>query len=614
MCGIIGAVAQRDLAEVLIAGLNKLEYRGYDSAGIAILDHDNQLSRVRVCGKVNDLKDRLNTLKNSQEFTGRIGIAHTRWATHGKPSEDNAHPHVFKDEIALVHNGIIENQSAIKAELIKQGIKFSSQTDTEVIVKLLGVKLSKSKDLLKAFQETISELKGAYALAVISKDHPDRIIAARHHSPLVIGLGFQENFVASDTLALMPFTQKFIMLEEQDVAEIMQDQVKIYNAKGELQKREIKTLDLTLHSAERGDFRHYMQKEIFEQPEAVCAAIEGRLVDEEVLDNIFGQNAGEIFDKVQHCHIVACGTSFFAAEVAKFWLESIARIPTEVEIASEMRYRERIIKPNTLLICISQSGETADTIAALKSATEENFCGKLSICNVPNSTLVRLTDLSLLTHAGPEVGVATTKAFTTQLVGLLLLVYCLAKRTSIDLLLRSKIVDSLRKLPKILEGILSLDNEILEVAKLFKDKNHALFLGRGIHFPIAKEGALKLKEISYIHAEAYPAGELKHGPLALIDENMPVVALAPSDNLLDKLISNLHEVHARGGQLIVLGHNTLNLNIANNLIKLNLPDAPALLSPLVYTIPLQLLAYHVAVLKGTDVDQPRNLAKSVTVE
>lgn len=598
MCGIIAGIAQRDIAPILLEGLKRLEYRGYDSAGLAVINEAGQLERLRVCGKVKQLYD----LHEKQPALGKVGIAHTRWATHGKPSELNAHPHMFQDKIALVHNGIIENYLSLKETLLKKGIHFSSETDSEIVVQWIGLC---GKDLLSAVQETVAQLKGAYALAVVSQAEPGKVIAARQGSPLVIGIGINEHFIASDSLALLPVTQDYVVLEEGDVAEITRDQYVIYDKNCHLVERPVRKASLSMQSADRGQYRHFMQKEIFEQPEAVRQAISGRLP---VHDAVFGEKARECFDKTKLVQIVACGTSFHAGLVAKNWIEKIVRLPCQVEEASEFRYRNPVVLPGTLLVVISQSGETADTLAALRGATAKEYCGKLAICNVPESALVRESEFVFLTHAGPEIGVASTKAFTTQLVGLLMLVHCLGKGNN------PAIVQALQNLPQGIEQALELDKTIAHLAQRFDDKAHALFIARGICYPIVKEGALKLKEISYIHAEAYPAGELKHGPLALVDKHMPVIALVPQDHLLEKLCSNLEEVRARQGELIVFTERGTNIQAGPQCHVIEIPAMGEILAPVAFSVLLQLLAYHVAVLKGTDVDQPRNLAKSVTVE
>lgn len=610
MCGIVGAVAERNIENTLIDGLKRLEYRGYDSAGIALITLDKKLDRVRSVGKVKTLEE---TLKGAK-LTGKTGIAHTRWATHGAPSEQNAHPLLSANEIALVHNGIIENHDALRHKLIALGYQFTSDTDTETVVHLLHYHNGQLGDLLKATHATIAELQGAYALGIVSSHHPERLIAVRHGSPLVIGLGNGENYIASDPLALLSLTSEFIYLEDSDIAVITQNNVQIY-ADDKIVQRKTHKLEVKNDIADRGEHRHYMMKEIAEQPQAIAANLEGRLGDKHVLESAFGLTAKTIFEKVEQVQFVACGTSYHAAQVARYWLEGIAGIPCSVEVASEFRYRKTVVKPNTLFVCLSQSGETADTLAALRLAKQIGYASTLAICNVAESSLVREADLHFMTRAGAEIGVASTKAFTTQLSSLLILTLALGHKREISTEIEAHIVTQLHALPKYAEEALALDPIIAKLAIKFADKQHALFLGRGALFPVALEGALKLKEISYIHAEGYPAGELKHGPLALVDKNMPVIAIAPNDNLLEKIKSNLHEVRARGGELFVftdivkeVGENSA----VNHIIEM--PHVDPILAPIVYTLPLQLLAYHVAVLKGTDVDQPRNLAKSVTVE
>lgn len=610
MCGITAGIAQRDIGPILLEGLKRLEYRGYDSAGLAILTDQGMLERIRVCGKVNQLLQAYE----KEPVLGKIGVAHTRWATHGKPSEANAHPHMYQNSIALVHNGIIENYLSLRETLEARQIQFSSETDSEVVVQWIGQELENTRSLLGALQATVKELTGAYALAIVSKDYPDRIVAARQGSPLVIGIGIGENFVASDSLALLPFTQNFVILEDGDVAEIFRDRYVIYDYLGNEVQRRVRKVTLNVQSTDRGKFRHFMQKEIFEQPEAIRSALASRLHENDIPDAIFGANAHQCFENTRALQIVACGTSFHAGLVAKHWIEQIVGIPCQTEVASEMRYRRSVISPGTLFVTLSQSGETADTLAALRGISSQNYCGKLAICNVPESSLVRDSELVLLTHAGPEIGVASTKAFTTQLISLLMLVQCLGKRNDPELTKHFQIVQALRSLPQVLEQVLQLDEPIAKLAQRFDNKQHTLFIGRGIYYPIVKEGALKLKEISYIHAEAYPAGELKHGPLALVDKHMPVVALAPNDQLLDKLVSNLQEVRARQGELIVFAERGTGLTTNKDMTVIEIPQVGELLAPIAFSVLLQLLAYHVAVLKGTDVDQPRNLAKSVTVE
>ncbi|MBU0500408.1 MAG: glutamine--fructose-6-phosphate transaminase (isomerizing) [Gammaproteobacteria bacterium] len=611
MCGIVGGIAQRDLTPILIEGLRRLEYRGYDSAGVAVLDAGGQIKRIRRLGKVKGLDEAVE----AEGLTGRIGIAHTRWATHGVPSEENAHPHQSGDRVALVHNGIIENHEELRHRLMENGHSFSSQTDTEVIVHAVYDRLVAGDDLLNAVRNTLGQLEGAYALGVISIDNPDRLIAARHGSPLIIGIGFGEHFIASDISALLPVTQRFIVLEEGDVAELTTDAVSIYDAKGQRVEREVRESRLSADTVEKGPYRHFMLKEIHEQPRAIADTLEGRISGSHILASALGHAADSLLNEIGAVQIVACGTSYHAGLVARYWIERFTGLPCNVEVASEYRYRVPVVLPDCLFITISQSGETADTLAALRKAKEIGYRATLAICNVSESSLVRESQLCLLTHAGPEIGVASTKAFTTQLTALLLLVGCLGKARGLREINEQELVEQLRELPGLCQEILKLDGPIQALAEEFVDKQHALFLGRGSNFPIALEGSLKLKEISYIHAEAYPAGELKHGPLALIDEEMPVVAVAPNNTLLDKLKSNLEEVRARGGRLYVFADETVSVSASGEgYTVLVMPHCPSLIAPIAYTLPLQLLAYHVAVLKGTDVDQPRNLAKSVTVE
>ena len=610
MCGIVGAVAERDVVPILIEGLKRLEYRGYDSSGVVVLDSHNSLHRVRAPGKVREME----AMAKAEELRGRSGIAHTRWATHGKPTQANAHPHMCRKIVAVVHNGIIENHESLRAAQRKAGYEFTSETDTEVVVHQIHYHLESGKSLLKAMQATVGELHGAYALGVVSKTEPGVLVAARRGSPLVIGVGIGEHFIASDVAALIPVTQRFIFLEDGDVAEITKDRLTIFNAAGQVVERPLKVSELTADAAERGQYRHYMQKEIFEQPRAIAETLEGRISGQTVLEAAFGLGAAEIFSKVQGIHIIACGTSFHAGMVARYWFESLAGIPCSVEVASEFRYRQPVVRRNSLVVAISQSGETADTLAALQEAKQRGFGASLAICNVPESSIVRETDLALMTRAGPEIGVASTKAFTTQLVALLMLVIVLGRRHGLSAQVEIDLVAQLKSLPARIEQALALDAQIEKLAERFADKHHALFLGRGTQYPVAMEGALKLKEISYIHAEAYPAGELKHGPLALVDANMPVIAVAPHNDLLEKLKSNLHEVKARGGELIVFADDSVDVEADPQIELFKIGSVPDPIAPIVFTIPLQLLAYHVAVLKGTDVDQPRNLAKSVTVE
>ena len=620
MCGIVGAVAERNITAVLVEGLKRLEYRGYDSAGVALLNEQGQLERRRRVGKVSELQAALN----DEPLAGRLGIAHTRWATHGAPSERNAHPHFSGrepgSELAVVHNGIIENHEQLRAQLKGLGYVFSSDTDTEVIVHLLEHKLQSLGDLSAALKAAVKELHGAYGLAVISAQQPDRLLAARSGSPLVIGLGLGENFLASDQLALRQVTDRFMYLEEGDIAEIRRDGVQIWDVDGNSVQRESVQYNEGAEAADKGAFRHFMLKEIHEQPKVVQRTLEGRLGSNQVLVQAFGPQAAELFARVKNVQIVACGTSYHAGMVARYWLEELAGIPCQIEVASEFRYRKVVVQPDTLFISISQSGETADTLAALRNAKalspeQGGYLASLAICNVGISSLVRESDLCLLTQAGPEIGVASTKAFTTQLVALMLLTLSLGQvRGSLDKQLEAELVDELRRLPTRLGEALAMDTVVEKVSELFAEKHHALFLGRGAQYPVAMEGALKLKEISYIHAEAYPAGELKHGPLALVDSDMPVVTVAPNNELLEKLKSNLQEVRARGGELLVFADEQAGLRNGEGTHVVNMPHIHDALAPILYTIPLQLLSYYVAVLKGTDVDQPRNLAKSVTVE
>ncbi len=611
MCGIVGGVAQRDVYPILIEGLKRLEYRGYDSAGLAVVTHDNAITRHRRLGKVAELEAAIT----AQPLPGGAGIAHTRWATHGIPSENNAHPHICNDTIAVVHNGIIENFEELRVEQKAQGYVFTSETDTEVIVHQITRYYNESKDLLDAVAKAIRDLKGAYALGVICKDDPESLVIAREGSPLVIGLGIAENFIASDVQALLPVTHRFIYLENGDIGRITRIAIDLFNADLQPVEREVKTSVQNDSSVERGEFKHYMLKEIYEQPKAVSETLQGRVTGDSVLEHIFGNNAPELFKQVKNIQIVACGTSYHAGLCAKYWFESYTGISCNIEVASEFRYRNPVVPENCLFVTISQSGETADTLAALMQAKERGYLASLSVCNVPESSLVRESDLMLMTHAGPEIGVASTKAFTTQLVALMLLVVSLGKNHELTAEMEGEIVTALNSLPGFIELALNRDREIEELCNEFLDKNHALFLGRGVEYPIAMEGALKLKEISYIHAEAYPAGELKHGPLALVDENMPVVTIAPSNDLLEKLRSNLEEVRARGGQLYVFAEDVSNFDSDSENIKVvEIESVPDVVAPIVNVVYLQLLSYHTAVLKGTDVDQPRNLAKSVTVE
>lgn len=611
MCGIVGAIAERNITGILVEGLKRLEYRGYDSAGVAVLQANGQIGRCKQVGKVANVESELI----AQPLPGRLGIAHTRWATHGVPSAINAHPHCSADgEIAIVHNGIIENHQELRKELSGKGYVFVSQTDTETIVHLLAELHKTESDLLVCVKQAVARLEGAYALAVIAASSPEQMIVARSGSPLVIGIGYGENFVASDPLALRMITDQFIYLDEGDIARISCQQVSIWDKSGALVERVIEKIDEQHDAADKGEFRHYMMKEIYEQPSVFVNTLQGRIGRDHLLEECFGVAAREKLDAAKAVTIVACGTSYHAGMIARYWIEEVAGLPCQVEVASEFRYRKRKALPDTLFVTISQSGETADTLAALRSLNHEKYVGTLCICNVANSSLVRESDFALMTLAGREIGVASTKAFTTQLIALQLLVLALARRNQSDPELEKTWITSLHQLPALCREALKLDHEIKALAKLFEEKHSALFLGRGQEYPVAMEGALKLKEISYIHAEAYPAGELKHGPLALVDKNMPVVALAPDNKLVDKVKSNLEEVRARGGQLIVLCEEQQSLDDEQGISYIRLPKTPASLAPIVYTILLQLLAYHVAVARGTDVDQPRNLAKSVTVE
>lgn len=610
MCGIVAAISHRDIVSLLIDGLRKLEYRGYDSAGIAV-SKDRAIERYRSVGKVRQLAARVE----EQAVSATSGIAHTRWATHGVPSEANAHPHFSSEKIAIVHNGIIENHEALRAAQLAAGYAFDSETDTEVIAHQIHIHLQKSGgSLLSAVTAAIADLDGSYALAVISPQAADQIVAARRGSPLVIGIGEGEHFLASDMTALIGVTRHFIILEDGDIACIKRDGVSIYDSEGAPVSRAQHTSQLSSNAVELNGYRHYMLKEIHEQPYAVTQTLEGRISRNRVLEECFGHKAPAIFDTIEGINIVACGTSYHAGLLARYWFEAIAGVPCNVEIASEFRYRKPVARKNHLLVTISQSGETADTLAALKEAKTRGFGYSLAICNAPESSLVRESDLVLMTRAGPEIGVASTKAFTTQLVSLLLLVIAIGRRHDIDADTEAGLVDELRTLSRRLEEVLTLDEQIKQLSERFADKQHALFLGRGAHYPVALEGALKLKEISYIHAEAYAAGELKHGPLALVDANMPVVSVAPNNYLLEKLKSNLQEVRARGGELIVFADSEADVRPGPGIEVLNVAPTNDVISPIVFTLPLQLLAYHVAVLKGTDVDHPRNLAKSVTVE
>ena len=610
MCGIVGAVAQRDVAEILINGLHRLEYRGYDSAGVAVVDPNHELHRVRCLGKVKALDEAVAV----KPLIGGTGIAHTRWATHGEPSEANAHPHT-SGNFAVVHNGIIENHEELRELLKSRGYVFNSQTDTEVIAHLVNWEMRTSSTLLEAVQKTVKQLTGAYGMVVLDREHPEHLVAARSGSPLVIGLGIGENFLASDQLALLSVTRRFIYLEEGDIAEITRRTVDIYDANGQKVEREVHESNLENDAAEKGKFRHFMQKEIYEQPNALINTMEGRILHNNVIVDAIGNGAAEILEKVEHIQIVACGTSYNAGMTARYWFEALAGVSCDVEIASEFRYRKFVTRPNSLLVTISQSGETADTLAALRLAKEKGYMAALTICNVSSSSLVRESDLAFMTRAGVEVGVASTKAFTTQLAALLMLVTAIGKvKGNISSEQEVEIVKALQSLPAEVEKALAFDKDIEALAEDFAEKNHALFLGRGEFYPIAMEASLKLKEISYIHAEAYAAGELKHGPLALIDADMPVIVVAPNNELLEKVKSNIEEVRARGGQLYVFADKEAGFTQSEGMKIITMPKVNEIIAPIFYTVPMQLLSYHVALIKGTDVDQPRNLAKSVTVE
>ncbi|MCK7460302.1 glutamine--fructose-6-phosphate transaminase (isomerizing) [Idiomarina aminovorans] len=610
MCGIVGATSERRVTGILLEGLKRLEYRGYDSAGVAIIDADKQLKSIRRTGKVQELRDAID----QNPLDGTIGIAHTRWATHGGVTEANAHPHRSEDEIAVVHNGIIENHERLREELKAEGYVFHSQTDTEVIAHLIHHERKTHDDLLAAVKSAVRQLEGAYGTVVMDTKFPERLVVARSGSPLVIGVGIGENFVASDQLALLPVTRQFIYLEEGDVADINRTDIAIYDAEDQLVEREVVESDANYDAGGKGEYRHFMLKEIYEQPIAVRNTLEGRLSETTVLDNAFGENAADILKDIEHVQIVACGTSYHAGMVARYWLEAMANVSCNVEIASEFRYRKSFVHSNSLLVTISQSGETADTLAALRLSKELGYKGSLTVCNVGSSSMVRESDLAFLTRAGAEIGVASTKAFTTQLTGLLMLTLGIGKYRGMPEQQQQEVVHALQALPAKLEEAVSLADEIEKLAQDFANKDHSLFLGRGNQYPIAMEGALKLKEISYIHAEAYAAGELKHGPLALIDEEMPVIVVAPNNDLLEKLKSNVEEVRARGGLMYVFADKNARFKGDESLNVLNVCHCDEVVAPIVYTVPLQLLSYYVALIKGTDVDQPRNLAKSVTVE
>lgn len=610
MCGIVGAVAQRDVAEILVEGLRRLEYRGYDSAGVAVVDAESNLTRVRRLGKVQELADAVE----AQKVTGGTGIAHTRWATHGEPSEVNAHPHMSGD-IAVVHNGIIENHEELRELLQSRGYVFTSQTDTEVIAHMVEWELRTSETLLEALQKTAKQLEGAYGTVAVDRKDPSRIVVARSGSPIVIGLGVGENFLASDQLALLNVTRRFIYLEEGDVAEITRRDVTIFDAQGNSVTREAHESNAEHDAGDKGQYRHFMQKEIFEQPTALINTMEGRISDTAVITNAIGVKAEEILEKVEHVQIIACGTSYNSGMAARYWFESIAGVSCDVEIASEFRYRKFVTRPNSLLVTLSQSGETADTLAALRLAKEKGYMAAMTICNVAGSSLVRESDFAFMTRAGTEIGVASTKAFTTQLAAMLMMVVSIGRlQGRVNAEREAEIVKSLHALPAQIEQALTFDKEIEALAPDFADKHHTLFLGRGEFYPIAMEASLKLKEISYIHAEAYAAGELKHGPLALIDADMPVVVVAPNNDLLEKLKSNIEEVRARGGLLYVFADEKAGFEEDENMKIIRMPHVDEVTAPIFYTVPMQLLSYHVALIKGTDVDQPRNLAKAVTVE
>ena len=609
MCGIVAVAARRDCTDILLEGLRRLEYRGYDSAGFALIDREGQLSSHKTLGRVAALE----AVQLATPLSGGTGIAHTRWATHGAPSVANAHPHVIHDRIAVVHNGIIENYIELRESLIREGYSFTSQTDSELIAHLLDKHLNKGASMTDAMYQTKEKLEGAYAIAAIDMSNDQKLVVARNKSPLLLGLGTDEFFAASDPLAIAQYTNDFVFLEDGDVAELTANTYKVFDANQNEVEREVTHIDITNQAMSKGDYKHYMEKEIYEQPEAIMNTINGRIGGDDVLDNIFGLGSSDLFAEVKRIQIVACGTSLHAGRVAANWLSAIADLPCQVDYASEYRYRNPHVDKNSLLITISQSGETADTLAALSYAKEKNYLGSVGICNVPTSSLARESDFVMFTNAGPEIGVASTKAFTTQLAALMLLTLSLAKSRNLNPMLRTRLVNGLRVLPEIINETLELKDQIIKIAPNIANKENALFLGRGIFYPIAKEGALKLKEISYIHAEAYPAGELKHGPLALIDDQMPVIATAPESEIAEKLISNLEEVKARGGVLYVFADPSVTMDVKNGAL-ISMPKCDFLLTPIIYTIPLQILSYEVALLRGTDIDQPRNLAKSVTVE
>ncbi|SNB58670.1 glutamine--fructose-6-phosphate transaminase [Marinobacter sp. es.042] len=610
MCGIVGAVSERDVQGILLEGLRRLEYRGYDSAGMAVIGGDHSVQRAREVGKVAALGEAMA----ANPLAGHLGIAHTRWATHGEPSQVNAHPHMSGEHLAIVHNGIIENYQELREELRADGFEFTSQTDTEVVAHLIEKNYRALRNLHDSVRASIARLRGAYALAVVHADEPDHMVVCREGSPLVIGVGIGENFIASDQLALLPVTDRFMFLEEGDIADIRKDGISILDREGQPAERDVTRFEHGADSADKGEYRHFMLKEIYEQPKVIKATMEGRVTKTRVLEQALGTEAANLLENVRHVQIIACGTSYHAGMVARYWIEELAGVACSVEVASEFRYRKHVIQQDTLFLCISQSGETADTLAALRQAKKAGFRAALAICNVPGSSLVRESDLVIMTQAGPEIGVASTKAFTTQLTALLIFTLALARHNGLPEEQEAEIVEALHLVPGQVSDVLALDGEIAEMSKAFMDKNHSLFLGRGSQFPVALEGALKLKEISYIHAEAYPAGELKHGPLALVDSEMPVVTVAPNNDLVEKLKSNLEEVRARGGELFVFADKKAGVKAEEGLHVMQIPSVHPITAPIVYTVPLQLLSYHVAVLKGTDVDQPRNLAKSVTVE
>ena len=610
MCGIVAVASEEQVADKLIHGLLRQEYRGYDSSGLAVFGKDsNEVQAIKRAGKVSELQNAIQEVP----MRGNTGIAHTRWATHGVPTEINAHPHHSKGEVYIVHNGIIENHQELRTTLKALGYNFESETDSEVIAHLIHAKLNDKSSLAEAVKEAVKDLEGTYALGAIHIREPQVVVAARRGSPLVLGMGAGENLIASDQLAISDYTDRFIFLEDGDLAEITPQEVRLWDEADQEVERPVVVEKALGETIEKGEYRHFMLKEIFEQPEKIKSLLEGQLTEHGVPQEIFGPTAPQIFEQVEAVQIIACGTSYHAGLVARHWLEGLAGLPCSVEVASEFRYRNKVVAPNTLFVSISQSGETADTLACLRFSKDSGYLARLGICNVPTSSLARESDLVFLTKAGPEIGVASTKAFTTQLIGLLMLTLALGRSHGLSAVAEKSIIESLKALPESLDAVMALEPLIIKMAEVFDQKEHALFLGRGIHYPIAMEGALKLKEISYIHAEAYPAGELKHGPLALIDSEMPVIAVAPNDDLLEKVKSNLQEVKARGGELYVFGHSQeSHEDTVTQFIEL--PEMPELIAPIVYTIPLQLLAYHVAVLKGTDIDQPRNLAKSVTVE